>query len=140
MNPEATVAEWMTTDPQTVDMDAPLWAIRDVMFMHGCHHVLVVEAGHVVGVISDRDVLRNLSPRADKERFATASDLATLNKRAHQVMSRALSSVRPSSSLQEAAALMLEHHINCLPVIDDTGCHGVLTTADVLRWSAGATT
>ena len=138
MNPQATVAEWMTPNPQTVDMDASLRSIRDVMSEHGCHHVLVKEKGRVVGVISDRDVLRSLSPRADNERLATTSDLATLDKRAHQIMSRSLTSVAPTSTVSDAAALMLEHGIHCLPVIDEWGCHGVLTTSDVLRWSADA--
>lgn len=136
----STVAEWMTAHPTTVDMDTSLGAIRHLMTEHGFHHVLVTEAGRVVGVISDRDVLRSLSPRADKERLATASDLATLNKRAHQIMSRTLISVRPSSSMPEAAALMLQHHINCLPVIDGTRCHGMLTAADLLRWTVAVTT
>ena len=134
---KATVAEWMTVGSRAVDMDAPLGAIRELMNMYGCHHLLVEDAGVVIGVISDRDVLRNLSPGADK-RFSTTADIQTLNKPAHQIMSRALHSVPPSSSLPAAAALMLEHHINCLPVIDDTGCHGVLTTSDVLRWTATA--
>jgi acetoin utilization protein AcuB len=125
----------MTTESRTVDMDTPLGAIRELMSMYGCHHLLVEDGGVVIGVVSDRDVLRNLSPSADK-RSSTRMDIATLNKPAHQIMTRALLSVPPSSSLPAAAALMLEHHINCLPVIDETGCHGVLTTTDVLRWTA----
>jgi acetoin utilization protein AcuB len=132
---KATVAEWMSTDSRSVDMDAPLGAIRELMSMYGCHHLLVKDAGVVVGVISDRDVLRNLSPGVDK-RFSSRGDIETLEKPAHQIMSRGLQSVPPSSSIPEAAALMLKHHINCLPVIDETGCRGVLTTSDVLRWTA----
>ena len=109
------------------------------MAEHGFHHVLVTDAGRIVGVISDRDVLRSLSPRALKERLSTAADVATLNKRAHQIMSRTLVSVHPSSTLPEAAALMLEHHINCLPVIDEGRCLGVLTAADLLRWTVTIT-
>jgi acetoin utilization protein AcuB len=134
---QATVAEWMSTDSRSVDMDAPLGAIRELMSMYGCHHLLVKDEGVVVGVISDRDVLRNLSPGVDK-RFSSRGDIETLDKPAHQIMSRALLSVLPSSSLPEAAALMLKHHINCLPVIDDADCVGVLTTTDVLRWTAAA--
>lgn len=133
------VADWMTTHPTAVDMDTQLGAIHQLMTEHGFHHVLVTDAGCVVGIISDRDVLRSLSPRALKERLATASDIATLNKRAHQIMSRTLISVQPSSSMPEAAALMLEHHINCLPVIEAGTCQGVLTAADLLRWCVEVT-
>lgn len=135
----STVADWMTAHPTAVDMDTQLGAIHQLMTEHGFHHVLVTDAGCVVGIISDRDVLRSLSPHALKERLATVSDIATLNKRAHQIMSRTLISVHSSSSLPDAAALMLEHRINCLPVIDDGVCRGVLTAADLLRWTVDIT-
>ena len=96
------------------------------------HHALVVEEGRLVGVISDRDVWRALSPYLGS-RSENQRDRDTLSRRVHQVMSRQVISVTPQASLEAAAALLLEHGISCLPVLEQEQVVGILTWRDLLR-------
>ena len=63
-----------------------------------------------------------------------AQDVATLNKRAHQIMSRKPITARPDTLLPDAVKMILEHRISCLPVTDDQ-MHplGIVSWRDVLK-------
>src|SRR5262249_39020345 len=56
--------------------------------------------------------------------------------RAHQIMTKKVITVRPESSIVDAARLMLEHHISGLPVVDNSArLVGILSEGDFLRRS-----
>lgn len=59
---EMTVGDPMTRHIVSVSMDDPLQRVRAAFEAYGFHHLLVIENERLVGVISDRDLLRNLSP------------------------------------------------------------------------------
>ena len=127
------VAEIMTRQLVSVGMDDTLEHLRALFEMHGFHHLLVIHHRKVVGVISDRDVLRNLSPFIGK-RVEREQDVDTLKKKAHQLMTRALISVGPDASVQEAAKLLLDSKVSCLPVLDEQGeARGLVTWRDLLN-------
>jgi len=132
-----TVRDIMTEPVETIGMDRSLRDIRAVFERSQYHHIVVRgDDGACVGVISDRDLLKHLSPFVGKlaER---SSDLATLNKRVHQIMTRQLVAVRPRTTLRDAARVMLDHKISCLPVLDETHrCIGIVTLRDIVRWAA----
>ena len=56
------VAEIMTTSLVTVSLDDTLEKIKGIFDQIGFHHVLALGGSKLYGVISDRDVLRHLSP------------------------------------------------------------------------------
>jgi len=128
-----TVAEIMTTNVITASMDDTLGGIRKVLELSQFHHIPIVEDNRLVGIISDRDVLRALSPHADSAR-ADNHELNTLRKKAHQVMTRRVSTVSSEDTIEEAAALMLEKKFNCLPVLERSGAVvGIVTQTDLLK-------
>lgn len=102
------------------------------------HHLMVVgQDGRCVGVLSDRDLLSTVSPFVGKM-AERAADVASLQRRAHQVMSRKLIAARPRTALGAAARVMLDYHISCMPVVDaDCRCVGIITIRDVVRWAIG---
>ena len=118
----------------TVGLDDTLEHIAFVLERNGIHHVVVTdETNKVVGVISDRDVLRAASPFVGTlaER---AQDVSTLKIHAHQLMSRNLRYVTQDASPRDAASLLLANGISCLPVLDGTGhALGIVTWRDILR-------
>lgn len=123
----------MSTSPVTVAMDDPLSRIKDIFDRHGFHHVLVVEGGRLVGVISDRDLLKALSPHLGTA-SETTRDLASLNRRAHQIMSRELVTLSADAGLQEAIATFNQHRISCIPIVD--AAHhpvGIVSWRDILK-------
>ena len=117
----------------TVTMDDTLATVQQLFKAPRCHHLLVVEDRTLVGIISDRDLLKALSPNIGTM-SETDRDRATLNKRAHQIMTRDPISVRPTTPLDAAAALMLEEKVSCLPVTSDQHrLEGILSWRDILK-------
>lgn len=109
----------MTARVVTVGMDDRLEVVKEIFDSMKFHHLLVVdELKKLSGVVSDRDLLRALSPYVGSA-AETARDLATLNKRVHQIMTRHPITLRPHSTISEAANLLLAHRISCVPLVDD---------------------
>jgi acetoin utilization protein AcuB len=107
--------------------------IQEVLRKRGFRHLLVVEDGALVGVISDRDVLRVISPFLDTL-SESARDVKTLMRPASDVMRSDPVSASPDTSVEDAASMLLEHTISCLPVIgDDAQIQGIVTSKDLLR-------
>ena len=127
--------EIMTAQVATIGMDDTLAAIKKIFEKVLFHHLLVLSEEHeVVGVISDRDLLKQLSPylntASEQER-----DLHTLNKKAHQIMSRELISASPGTTVKDAAMLLMENSISCLPVLaEDKSLVGIVTWKDILKF------
>lgn len=118
----------------TVTMDHTIGQARDIMKMKKIHHLLVMDGSTLVGVITDTDVRFHLSPRIDTP-IESSADKETLETKIHKVMTRNLITVSPDTSIAEAAGLILEHNIGCLPVVDQDGCTIAITTdRDFLRY------
>lgn len=127
------LSQIMTHNVVTVSMDDTLGHIRELFNTFHFHHVVVAEAGRVTGVISDRDVLKHLSPYVGQISERTL-DAQTLKKRAHQIMTRHPVTASAEMSAGDAALLMLNTDISCLPVLDEHGtCVGIVTMKDLLR-------
>jgi acetoin utilization protein AcuB len=129
-----TLDKIMTARVVTVDMDDRLEVVKEIFDTMNFHHLLVVdEHKKLSGVLSDRDLLRALSPYVGSV-AETARDLATLNKRVHQIMSRHPLTLRPHSSVAEAANLLLENRISCVPIVDgDFMPVGIVSWRDLLK-------
>lgn len=127
----------MTPRVVTVELDDPLEAVKKIFDSVKFHHLLVVEAGKLCGVISDRDLLRALSPYIGT-RSETARDAATLQKRVHQIMTRKPVTLAPEATLGEAVKVFLEHRVSCIPVVDATFKPiGIVSWRDLLKsWPA----
>jgi len=127
-----TVETIMNAQIVTVEMDETLERVREIFEQHRFHHLLVVSGHRLMGVISDRDLLKSISPYVGTL-SETARDVATLQKRAHQIMSRKPISVPKDVTVQTAAETLLTNNISCLPVTNEDGAVvGILTWKDVL--------
>ena len=123
----------MTRKVITVELDDTLETIREIFDNVKFHHLLVVGNQGLLGVISDRDLLRGLSPfvgMLDQH----PPDLAVLNKKAHQIMSRELVAVDKETSIEAAVNLLLSENVSCLPVTSPEGdVEGILTWKDIFK-------
>lgn len=117
---DLTVADLMSTAVITVNADEPIKEAHGEMQVGVIRHLPVVDArGRVVGVLSDRDVMRALAGK----HHGKVSD----------IMTREVVTVQPDSQAHEAAVLMLDLKISSLPVVDDSGALvGMLTQTDFL--------
>ena len=127
------VAKLMTANVVSVDADEKLQRVKDIFSHIRFHHLLVVEKGRLFGVISDRDLFKALSPYVDSV-AATTHDLALLNKRAHQIMSRDVISLPETAAVVDALEIFNTHNISCIPIIDeDRKPLGILTWRDIIK-------
>ncbi|TGK32712.1 CBS domain-containing protein [Leptospira gomenensis] len=98
------------------------------------HHLLVIDdQKRLVGVLSDRDYLKFVSPFIGT-RMERVQDELILSKTASQIMSSFLITVKEDQSVRHAAELMLRYKISCLPVMHDNGeIAGIVTSKDLLK-------
>ncbi|MGP1273221.1 MAG: CBS domain-containing protein [Phycisphaerales bacterium] len=136
INPDATIGETMSRPVVSVGMDDSLESVRALFKQHKFHHLIVTEQGKAVGVLSERDLLKHISPFVDKmgER---KQDAWTLQKRVHQIMTRDLVWATPETTIHDACLMMAANRISCLPVLNPQGkAVGIITARDILRWLA----
>jgi acetoin utilization protein AcuB len=124
----------MTTRLVSVGMDDRLEVVKQIFDSVNFHHLLVVDdRKKLSGIVSDRDLLKALSPYIGSA-AETARDAATLNKRVHQIMSRQVLTLRPQDSIADAVRLFLENRISCIPIVDDGfKAVGIVSWRDILK-------
>ncbi|HBR95804.1 MAG TPA: CBS domain-containing protein [Gammaproteobacteria bacterium] len=122
----------MTPAVVTIGMDDPLRVASDIFKRTRFHHLLVVESNTLYGVLSDRDLLKAMSPNIGTA-AETARDIATLNKRVHQVMSRKPITLEPNATIADAVAIFQTHAVSCIPIVDEERHPvGILSWRDLL--------
>jgi len=130
------VRDIMETKLVTISVSERLSTVDDIMTLGRVRHIPVVSAGRLVGVVSQRDLLRAslsaLSEHRDAERRAFLSVVEIA-----RVMSTPPIVVTPDVTIEEAAAIMAAKRIGCLPVLDADELVGMVTETDILRWVAG---
>lgn len=126
------VAEVMTTRVVCVDMDDRLTLVKDILDKAPFRHLLVTEDKQLQGIISDRDLLRCLSPFIGTS-AESVRDSKTIDQRAHQVMTRSPITIEGKVKVRDALTLMLEHNIGCLPVIEENSIQGIFTLHDGIK-------
>jgi acetoin utilization protein AcuB len=124
----------MTTRLVTVEIDDPLEAVKQIFDSVKFHHLLVVNSDRkLCGVISDRDLLRALSPYIGTA-SENARDTATLKRRVHQIMTREPVTLPPEGTLADAVKVFLEHRVSCIPVVGPGfRAVGIVSWRDVLK-------
>ena len=133
-----TVREIMCSPVITVGLDDTLEVVKAILERNHIHHVVVRSEGRVMGVVSDRDVLRALSPFIGKEWAERKQDLQTLRRRVHQIMRRHPIVIEPEADLREAASLLMREDVSCLPVVESDGrLVGIVTSKDLLAAAFG---
>jgi len=117
----------------TVNMDDSVGTVRQLLEAVAFHHLLVMNRDKLVGILSDRDVLRAVSPFSGTE-IAQFRDDALLNKRVHQIMTRNPVTVTLETPVVVATQVMLGEGFSCLPVVNGNGAlEGLITFRDLLR-------
>jgi acetoin utilization protein AcuB len=117
----------------TVEMDDPLGMVKEIFDNTRFHHLLVVESGKLIGVISDRDLLKALSPHIGTL-HETARDAASLNIKVHQIMTRKPVVLRQNARIYEVVEIFNNHRISCIPVVDEKYIPiGIISWRDILK-------
>jgi CBS domain-containing protein len=128
----AQLSEIMNRDLVTVDKQASLRRARRILDQHRIRHLLVVDGKRLVGIVTDRDLRQaapsSKSPLTISERQEFMDELKVL-----EVMSRKLITASSTTTIREAAKVMVREKIGCLPVVDGNQLVGIVTQADLLE-------
>lgn len=130
------VRDIMSDKIVTISADDTLSTVEDIMTLGRVRHMPVVNGGQLVGVVSERDLLRaslsNLSAFGSEHRRAFLYGVEI-----RRVMSEPPVVIDPDATIAEAASVMADRKIGCLPVVDPVGnLVGMLTETDVLGYFA----
>lgn len=127
------VANRMTKNPITVDPTTPVYEAANLMKRRHIRRLPVVEEGKLVGIISDRDIMRVApSPATTLSRFEITSllDKITIS----EIMAKDVVAIKDTATIEEAALLMYNEKVGGLPVVSSIGAVvGIITETDVFK-------
>lgn len=131
--PRLTVRDIMSQDVRPVTPATPVREAVDIMVRKRLRALPVIgEKEEVLGVISERDIMRGLMPRAPRggEKGGSAGgDELTVR----DVMTRSVLCVSEDLGLEEAANLMINKDVEQLPVTAEGKLTGFVTRGDLIR-------
>lgn len=133
------VEQLMKSPPVTTTFSTKLKEIQSIFESKKFHHILVLDDNqNLAGIISDRDVLKNISPFVGTY-VQQKIDKDTLDKTARQIMTPNPFVVYPDQTVPEAAKILTEKNVSTLPVLTRSKeVVGILSWKDVLRVVAKA--
>jgi acetoin utilization protein AcuB len=119
------VSDWMTKKVFTVSPDSSISDAVKLTKEKGIKHLPVVKGDKIKGLLSDRDIKESVPTKA------TTFDLYELhyhlaNTKVKSVMKTLIVTTSPDTPIEEAALIMLDKNIGCLPVTDRNKLVGIM--------------
>ena len=118
-----TVRQFMTHDPVTIDGGLSVVDARERLFQTNARHLPVYVGGHLVGILSDRDLARVAAVDGFEDKNATAEQVCTPNPYV----------VGPDAPLAEVAQTLAEQKFGAALVMNEGQLLGIVTTTDALH-------
>ncbi|MGE0124395.1 MAG: CBS domain-containing protein [Dehalococcoidia bacterium] len=129
------VRDLMTPDVHVAHPDEPIAMLREVMHEELIRHVPAVDDdGRLVGLVSERDLLRRAAGLESDVPLSVLQDVSD-SVTVRDVMTWQVDTIEADDLAATAAEAMLDNKYGCLPVLA-----GILTEADFVRQVAKATT
>lgn len=118
------VDECMSRQVVTIPRNLSIADARQRMFNHHIRHLPVMEDGHVVGIVSERDLntLRSLSRKIDPDQMEVSTAMVSNPYICH-----------PDTPLDEVVETLANHKIGCALVTDQGKLVGVFSVIDGLK-------
>lgn len=121
--PIPTIQKHMTTSPHSIGVDQPLSRAHDFMREHSIRHLPVLDAGKLVGMLTDRDL----------HLVEALEGVDPTKVRVEEAMSSTVYSVAPDQPLDEVVSTMAEHKYGSAVIMQNAKVVGIFTTVDVCR-------
>lgn len=127
------VREIMMSSPVTLTPEDTLDLASDVISLGRIRHIPIMEDGRLVGILTARDLMGAAATEIFglKHKQQSALFKSVLIK---DVMKKKVVTVAPETKIKDAAHLMANKKIGCVPVVSDGTLVGLVTTTDILRY------
>jgi len=139
VQPRLTVRDIMTQRVFRVYPETPVLELLELMSRHELKAVPVVgEKREVLGIVTDRDLLRHLLPNIvrvgadDGEGGEKPTDGPVAQVQVREIMSRSVMCISEDQGLAEVASIMVNKDVERLPVVAEGKLTGFLTRGDIL--------
>ncbi len=126
------VSNWMTKNVFAVTPDDSISDAIRLLKEKGIKHLPVVEGDRVRGILSDRDI-KEYTPSK-----ATTLDIYELHyllakTKIKEVMKKQVITTTPDTPIEEAAMILYDRNIGCLPVVENERLVGIISEKDIFR-------
>jgi acetoin utilization protein AcuB len=126
------VRDIMTTDFTTLREDEVLLDATFIFARASFRHVPILNGKQLVGLVTERD-LKHYTPSIlsgiPPEEYNRLMETTPLS----MIMTRNPLTIEPGKTVYEAAQMLYDHRIGCLPVVEDGEVKGIITTTDMLN-------
>ena len=132
------VKDIMTYNVKTLTLDDTIGTCLEIMTENKIRHIPIVDNAaeegepNFVGIVSQRDVFRQISPYLEKIGQAD-SDIKALKQPLVQIVTRKPKCASPDNPIQDATTLMVENRVDSIPVLFENDLVGIVTSTDVLE-------
>jgi CBS domain-containing protein len=133
------VKDIMPNNAKTLTLDDTVGKALEFMKQSDIRHVCVVDIPigeekkpFFVGVVSERDIFRQIPPNTEKVNGAK-TNLKVQRQLLGQVVTRKPKTVSPETSIANMLSIMLDNHVDMVPVLDGDNLVSVVTTSDVMK-------
>ena len=127
-----TIEEFMTPDPYTLRESDSINDAWEIMIGKHVRHIPITdEDGHLLGLVTQRDVLAATEPGAIREAKSASHEVKS-DITLSQIMIRDVTVIHKEDSLRQAALYLQTHKYGCLPVILDDRLVGIITDSDFI--------
>ena len=116
------ISRYMTRQPWTIERSATLTAAHELMRCHAIRHLPVMDAGKLVGIVSERDLhLIETLPDADPDEVTV-----------EEAMTETVYVARPTDEVAEVVDRMAAQKLGSVVVMQDRRVEGIFTSIDAL--------
>jgi CBS domain-containing membrane protein len=130
---ERLVRDLMTEKVFTLKPKDDLAALYDLMDSRHVRHVPIVDSdGELIGLVTDRDLSRSALGAVEELPLSVERDILR-RRRIRDIMATEPDTIEPDATLREAAEILLENKVGCLPVLEGLHLVGIITEADFVR-------
>jgi acetoin utilization protein AcuB len=126
------VRDIMTTDLTTLREDETMLDANLIFARAGIHHIPIVNGRRLAGLVTDKD-LKHYSPSIlsglPLKEYNGLMESTPLSK----IMTRTLLTIESGKTVREAAQILDDHRIGCLPVVEGSELKGIITNRDLVK-------
>ncbi len=127
------VRDRMTPNPTTITVDTSIKDALNLVRSKPFRHLPVLDAdGKLVGIVTEKSLVY-ASPTSTTTMSVFEVDYILSRTTVGQVIQGEVITVQPDLPIEEAARVMIDHRIGCLPVVEDDRLVGIISDTDIFR-------